>query len=62
MSAMGNPVAGDTLYGGRSAGYGRFFLHAHSIQFVSPGTARSLTIEAPLPAELRQWLADARAL
>jgi 23S rRNA pseudouridine1911/1915/1917 synthase len=62
MSSIGNPVAGDTLYGGHSAGYGRFFLHAYCIQFLSPGTGRPLTIEAPLPPELRQWLTDARAL
>jgi 23S rRNA pseudouridine1911/1915/1917 synthase len=62
MSAMGNPVAGDTLYGAPPAPYGRFFLHAHSIQFISPGTGQPLSILAPLPPDLERWLADARAL
>ena len=62
MASIGNPVMGDTLYGARPAAYGRFFLHAHSIRFISPGTGKPLAIVAPLPPELERWLGDARAV
>jgi 23S rRNA pseudouridine1911/1915/1917 synthase len=60
MSSIRHPVAGDTLYGAAAASYGRFFLHARSIEFTSPSTGERLKIEAPLPEDLQRWLADAR--
>jgi len=49
-------VAGDKLYGARASDLGRFFLHAHRITFTSPSSGERITITAPLPAELGQYL------
>jgi 23S rRNA pseudouridine1911/1915/1917 synthase len=56
LSSIGHAVAGDKLYGAAVSEYGRFFLHAHRIRFLSPTTGEPLTIEAPLAPELQQWL------
>lgn len=69
MADMGHPVAGDRLYGPAKAGLERrvrssltdaprMFLHAARIGFVSPATDERVTVESPLPAELREWLAS----
>jgi 23S rRNA pseudouridine1911/1915/1917 synthase len=55
LANAGHPVAGDRLYGGRAAS--RIFLHARRIVFVSPATGERVAVEAPLPAELEEWLA-----
>lgn len=60
MASLGHPVAGDTLYGAAAAGRGRFFLHAHRISFLA--ASGPVTVEAPLPAELNEWLDAARCL
>jgi 23S rRNA pseudouridine1911/1915/1917 synthase len=54
LKSLGHPVAGDTLYGARPAE--RIFLHAWRIRFDSPATGERVTVEAPLPKELDQWL------
>jgi len=54
FAAIGHPVAGDKLYGARPAE--RIFLHAWRIRFDSPATGDRVTVEAPLPEELKQWL------
>jgi 23S rRNA pseudouridine1911/1915/1917 synthase len=56
LSSIGHPVAGDTLYGAPAARFGRYFLHAHRIRFVSPGTGQEVEVVAPLPPDLEQWL------
>lgn len=59
LASLRHPVAGDTTYGAPAnplAGE-RFFLHAARITFQHPVTNQAMTIEAPLPAELRAWLA-----
>jgi 23S rRNA-/tRNA-specific pseudouridylate synthase len=53
-------VAGDTLYGAAAAA--RIFLHAHRIGFVTPATGERVSVEAPLPEELQQWLAGLRII
>ena len=58
LSSIGHPIAGDTLYGGKALPYGRFFLHAWRIRFRSPSTGEPVSIEAPLPPELADWLAS----
>jgi 23S rRNA pseudouridine1911/1915/1917 synthase len=55
LSSIGHPVAGDRLYGAPPAE--RVFLHAHRISFVSPASGEKVTVEAPLPDDLTQWLA-----
>ncbi len=59
----GHPVAGDEKYGDKDCndslrpfGLKRMFLHAHSLQFVKPGTTEQFTITAPLSDELQMVL------
>jgi 23S rRNA pseudouridine1911/1915/1917 synthase len=59
LASLGHPVAGDKLYGARVATE-RIFLHAWRISFTSPATVERITVEAPLPLELQQWLARLR--
>ena len=54
LANIRHPVAGDKLYGGQLAD--RIFLHAWRIRFESPATGERVTVEAPLPKELEQWL------
>jgi 23S rRNA pseudouridine1911/1915/1917 synthase len=62
LASIGHPVAGDRLYGApaRTAEMpehaDRMFLHASRIVFTSPETGQPVTVEAPLPAELADWL------
>jgi 23S rRNA pseudouridine1911/1915/1917 synthase len=65
FSALGHPVAGDTLYGAPKfpAADGkplppldRNFLHAARLAFAHPRTGRRLEVRAPLPPELRHFL------
>ena len=59
MADLGHPVAGDKLYGGKIPAP-RMFLHAARIGFTSPATGERVTVEAPLPVELTDWLAGIR--
>jgi 23S rRNA pseudouridine1911/1915/1917 synthase len=56
LASIGHAVAGDRLYGAPQAE--RMFLHAWRIAFVSPATDQRVTVEAPLPTELTDWLAS----
>ena len=65
FSALGCPVAGDTLYGAPRqervdsqllAPLGRNFLHAARVAFDHPRTGKRVDIRAPLPAALRDYL------
>jgi 23S rRNA pseudouridine1911/1915/1917 synthase len=55
LASIGHPVAGDRVYGAPAAE--RLFLHAWRIGFISPATGERVTVEAPLPPELENWLA-----
>lgn len=62
LAGIGHPILGDRLYGApaQTPGLslpGRFFLHAHRLQFRSPSTGAFITVESPLPADLRDLLA-----
>ncbi len=62
LAAIGHPVVGDRLYGAPRQIEGfppleRYLLHAYRIRFTHPGTARPMTVEAPLPEEMLAWLA-----
>ena len=70
FSALGHAVVGDTLYGapqtphaGRRAlePLARNFLHAARIVFTHPVKQEPVEVRAPLPAELREWLASLTA-
>jgi 23S rRNA pseudouridine1911/1915/1917 synthase len=57
MSAIGFPLVGDTMYGGRKVNVGEFSfgrqaLHAAEITFVHPVTLQAMTLKAPLPPDL----------
>ena len=54
LASIGHPVVGDKLYGAPPAE--RIFLHAHLIVFTSPASGERVTVEAPMPAELSEWL------
>jgi 23S rRNA pseudouridine1911/1915/1917 synthase len=60
LGAIGHPVVGDELYGGRRAGLGaeldRPFLHAHRLGFSHPRTGDRVELESPLPPELARVL------
>ncbi len=66
FSALRHPVVGDTLYGaagqlhvGRTTlpALGRNFLHAAKIGFAQPHSGKLIELSAPLPVELREYLA-----
>lgn len=57
MSAIGFPMLGDTMYGGRVFQKGDFrferqALHAYEITFTHPGTLNPMTLQAPLPPDI----------
>ena len=61
MTALGHPIVGDTMYGGRvvhtpSLKFARQALHAYEITFVHPVTLNMITIQAPLPPDMQQLL------
>jgi 23S rRNA pseudouridine1911/1915/1917 synthase len=57
LASIGHPVAGDKLYGAPASQLGRYFLHARQITFNSPSTGERITLRAPMPAELEDYLA-----
>jgi 23S rRNA pseudouridine1911/1915/1917 synthase len=59
LAAIGHPVVGDELYGGRREGLAlpRPFLHAYRLGLAHPRTGEPLHFEAELPPELHEALA-----
>ena len=66
FAALGHPVVGDTLYGAPAKftvdgkirkTLERNFLHAAAIEFRHPKSGKTLRLEAPLPDDLREFLA-----
>jgi 23S rRNA pseudouridine955/2504/2580 synthase len=63
LAHLGYPIAGDDKYGDFAfnkdlarAGLKRMFLHASRVSFKHPATGTVLTLEAPLPDELQNFL------
>lgn len=56
MASLGHPVVGDKLYGAPASTLDRYFLHAHHISFSQPTSGERITLTAPLPAELQDFL------
>ncbi len=54
LASLRHPVAGDRLYGGKDGP--RIFLHARRLVFTTPDGGERVTVEAPLPDELSEWL------
>jgi 23S rRNA pseudouridine1911/1915/1917 synthase len=62
FAAIGNPVAGDSRYGGAGRhGLERQFLHSSRIAFTHPFSGEELAFESDLPADLAAALELARA-
>ncbi|MBN1221887.1 MAG: RluA family pseudouridine synthase [Candidatus Aminicenantes bacterium] len=58
LSASGHPIVGDTKYGRRKSELRspRLFLHAHTVSFVHPASAKRVHYSAPLPLDLSCFL------
>lgn len=62
LQAIGHPIVGDLLYGGKQVlsspftALRRHFLHAFSIKFRHPENREEMTVESPLPNELQKIL------
>jgi 23S rRNA pseudouridine1911/1915/1917 synthase len=61
MTALGFPMVGDTMYGGRCVTVGDFrfarqALHAYQITFTHPVSLEQMTLEAPLPPDIQNLL------
>lgn len=61
MAAMGHPILGDGVYGGKSARPAdlplpRQMLHARRLAFSHPVTGERLSFTAPVPADMRNLL------
>ena len=69
LAASGHPIAGDDKYGDFELnrqlarhGLKRMFLHAWRLQFNHPASGERITLEAPLPPELQDFLDHAAPL
>jgi 23S rRNA pseudouridine1911/1915/1917 synthase len=56
LAAVGAPLVGDLLYGGRRTRSGRFALHASMIAWRGDGVIDGFDVRSPLPADLRALL------
>ncbi len=66
LQAIGHPIVGDRSYGGggdlaRTLGLDRPFLHSAWIGFTHPITGERIEVAEPVPADLEDALARARA-
>ncbi|MGP0071329.1 MAG: RluA family pseudouridine synthase [Bryobacteraceae bacterium] len=60
LASIHHPVAGDKLYGAPASELGRYFLHARQIAFTSPSAGERITVSAPLPPDLENFLGTLR--
>jgi len=62
MAHLGYPVMGDATYGNRppafwhAMGVTRQLLHAHRLTFHHPVTRQPITVSAPIPDDMVQWI------
>lgn len=64
LAAIGHPVAGDTVYGGRRADTHavRQMLHAHALRFAHPHSDCKVQLEAAPHADMQTLLAELRGM
>jgi 23S rRNA pseudouridine1911/1915/1917 synthase len=67
LAARGHPVVSDPVYRPADSPpfpfpFSRQALHAQALGFVHPLSGLNLRIEAPLPDDLAQWIAELRAV
>lgn len=53
FSHIGHPILGDTLYGSPSKLINRQALHSYKLTFIHPVTKKVLSLEAPLPNDIK---------
>jgi len=59
LQHLGNPILGDTIYGGRRAGkLPRQMLHAWKLSFDHPRGKRRMDFEAPLPEDFAKAIGE----
>lgn len=58
LAALRHPIVGDAVYGTADPELGRHFLHAAKLRFTHPRTKRSLTVDDPLPDDLKAFLRE----
>ena len=56
LAYLGHPIVGDSVYGKKSPGLDRHFLHAHQLGFSHPETGDPVELSSPLPPDLEQAL------
>ena len=63
LASQGHPIAGDDKYGDfehnkqlQKLGLKRMFLHAWQLKFQHPQSGRPISLQAPLPVELQQFV------
>ncbi len=56
LAQLGHPVLGDASYGYKGTYQGRTLLHAHRLSFAHPMTGKTLSVEAPPPADMQGFL------
>lgn len=58
LASLGHPLLGETLYAGKIElpAAPRLCLHAAGLSFIEPATGRRLTMDSPLPKDLRKTL------
>lgn len=61
LAHLGYPIVGDEMYGWKAKGLaGRPLLHAFRISFEHPVTAATVAVEAPIPADMEEFLREKR--
>lgn len=56
-AAVGHPLLGDTLYGKIPTDLiGRQALHSHTLSFIHPASGERMTLEAPIPDDMRRLM------
>ena len=58
FASVGHPIVGDTMYGNESAYISRQALHAHELSFPHPSNGETISLEAPLPDDMKKILAE----
>jgi 23S rRNA pseudouridine1911/1915/1917 synthase len=66
LSSVSKPVLGDPLYGServnRRYGIQRQMLHAHRLRFIHPVSGTELSLEAPIPLEMKNIIYNEKLL
>lgn len=58
LTSIGCPLVGDTLYGREDADMPRHALHAFQTEFPHPSDDRPMCVCAPLPEDMKNWIAE----